>query len=72
MSWLELNNQVIIRDNNGKYQLEKDKEALNCYMEDYVYKKSKKFNNILSKINFLVENNYYSKDIIDKYSSDDS
>ena len=28
MSWLELNNQVIIRDNNGKYQREKDKEAL--------------------------------------------
>ena len=68
MKWLELNNQVIIRNNEGHLQLEKDKEALNCYMEDYVYKKSKKFNNILSKINFLVENNYYSKDIVDKYS----
>ena len=68
MKWLELNNQVIIRNNEGHLQLEKDKEDLYCYMEDYVYKKSKKFNNILSKINFLVENNYYSKDIIDKYS----
>ena len=67
MKWLELNNQVIIRNNEGRLQLEKDKEALNCYMEDYVYKKTKKFNNILSKINFLVENNYYSKDVIDKY-----
>ena len=68
MKWLELNNQVIIRNNEGHLQLEKDKEALNCYMEDYVHKKSKKFNNILSKINFLVDNNYYSKDIVDKYS----
>ena len=67
MKWLELNNQVIIRNNEGRLQLEKDKEALNCYMEDYVHKKTKKFNNILSKINFLVENNYYSKDVINKY-----
>ena len=50
MKWVELNNQVIIRNNEGHLQLEKDKEALNCYMEDYVYKKTKKFNNILSKI----------------------
>lgn len=67
MKWLELNNQVIIKNDEGKLQLEKDKEALNSYMEDYVHKKTKKFDNILSKINFLVENNYYSKDIIDKY-----
>ena len=40
MSWLELNNQVIIRDNNGKYQLEKDKEALASYIEYYVNKKA--------------------------------
>ena len=32
MSWLELNNQVIIRDRDGKLQLKKDKEALNSYM----------------------------------------
>ena len=52
MSWLELNNQVIIRDRDGKLQLKKDKEALNSYMKGYVDKKSKKFNNIISKINF--------------------
>lgn len=28
MNYIELNNQVIIRDENGKYQLNKDKEAL--------------------------------------------
>ena len=70
MKWLELNNQVIIRNDEGKLQLEKDKESLNNYMKDYVDKKSKKFDNIISKINFLVENNYYDKEIIDKYSSD--
>ena len=70
MSWLELNNQVIIRDRDGKLQLKKDKEALNSYMKGYLDKKSKKFNNIISKINFLVENNYYDKNIINKYSND--
>ena len=54
MKWLELNNQVIIKNDEGKLQLEKDKEALNSYMEDYVHKKTKNFDNILSKINFLV------------------
>ena len=28
MNWIKLNNQVIIKDNEGKYQLDKDKEAL--------------------------------------------
>ena len=70
MSWLELNNQVIIRDRDGKLQLKKDKEALNSYMKGYVDKKSKNFNNIICKINFLVENNYYDKEIINKYSND--
>ncbi|MBP3932102.1 MAG: ribonucleotide-diphosphate reductase subunit alpha, partial [Peptostreptococcaceae bacterium] len=67
MSWLELNNQVIIRDNNGKYQLEKDKEALASYIENYVNKRAKSFNNIVDKINYLIENNYYDKEVINKY-----
>ena len=36
MKWIELNNQVIRKNEQGKYQLDKDKEALNSYMEDYV------------------------------------
>ena len=36
MNYIELNNQVIIRDENGKFQLEKDKEALKSYLEDYI------------------------------------
>lgn len=33
MNWIKLNNQVIIKDNEGKYQLDKDKEALNSYLD---------------------------------------
>ena len=50
MSWLELNNQVMIRDRDGKLQLKKDKEALNSYMKGYVDKKSKKFKTFIKKV----------------------
>lgn len=68
MNWIELNNQVIIKDEEGKYQLEKDKEALKSYIEEYVNPKLKKFNNIEERIKYLVENNYYDEEVINKYS----
>ncbi|MGX4600327.1 class 1b ribonucleoside-diphosphate reductase subunit alpha [Faecalimicrobium sp. JNUCC 81] len=67
MKWIELNNQVIIRDDNGKFQLEKDKEALNVYINESIESRMKHFNNIEEKIDYLVRNNYYSKDVIEKY-----
>lgn len=68
MNWIELNNQVIIKDEEGKYQLEKDKEALKSYIEEYVNPKLKKFNNIEERIKYLIENNYYDEEVINKYS----
>lgn len=68
MKWIELNNQVIRKNEQGKYQLDKDKEALNSYMEDYVHANTIKFNSLKDKINYLIKNNYYSKDVIEKYS----
>lgn len=68
MKYIKLNNEVIIKDENGKYQLEKDIEALNSYLDEYVYPRMKKFSTFEERLNFLLENNYYSKDIIDKYS----
>ena len=50
MNWIKLNNQVIIKDNEGKYQLDKDKEALNSYLDEYISPKIKKFNNLEEKI----------------------
>lgn len=68
MNWIELNNQVIQKDKLGKYQLEKDKEALENYINEYVIQKLKKFKSIEERLKFLVENNYYSKDVISKYN----
>lgn len=68
MKYIKLNNEVIIKDKNGKYQLEKDIEALDSYIEEYVNPRMKKFDTFEERLDFLLENNYYSKDIIDKYS----
>ena len=68
MNWIKLNNQVIIKDNEGKYQLDKDKEALNSYLDEYISPKIKKFNNLEEKLQYLIENEYYCKDILNKYS----
>ncbi|MEG2985642.1 MAG: class 1b ribonucleoside-diphosphate reductase subunit alpha [Peptostreptococcaceae bacterium] len=70
MKYIKLNNQVIIKDNQGKYQLEKDKEALNSYIEEYINPRIKAFNNIEERLSYLIENKYYSKEVIDKYSID--
>ncbi|WP_419749127.1 class 1b ribonucleoside-diphosphate reductase subunit alpha [Terrisporobacter petrolearius] len=70
MNWIELNNQVIIKDEEGKYQLGKDKEALESYLNEYVNKRLKKFKSIKERLNYLIENDYYSKEVINKYSMD--
>ena len=59
MNWIKLNNQVIIKDNEGKYQLDKDKEALNSYLDEYISPKINKFNNLVEKLHYLIENEYY-------------
>ncbi|CEP47994.1 class 1b ribonucleoside-diphosphate reductase subunit alpha [Paraclostridium sordellii] len=70
MKYIKLNNEVIIKDKEGKYQLEKDKEALRSYLKEYINPRMKKFKNQEQRLNYLINNNYYSKDIIDKYSMD--
>lgn len=70
MKWIELNNEVMVKDENNNYQLHKDKEALNCYLSDSIDKRMMIFGDIVERMNYLVENNYYDKGVISKYSID--
>lgn len=70
MNWIELNNQVIIKNEQGKYQLEKDKEALSSYIEEFINPKLKKFNNLEERLKYLIEEGYYLEEVIHKYSMD--
>jgi len=68
--YIELNNEVIVRDEHGRYQLGKDKEALALYLKDSIDERTIHFENELEKIDYLVANNYYEKEIIDQYSKE--
>lgn len=70
MNWIELNNQVIIKNEQGKYRLEKDKEALSSYIEEFINPKLKKFNNLEERLKYLIEEGYYLEEVIHKYSMD--
>ena len=70
MNWIELNNQVIIKDSYGKYQLEKDKEALDSYIKENIDLRLRKFKDINDRLNYLINNEYYDEDVISKYSKD--
>lgn len=68
--YIELNNEVIVRDEHGRYQLEKDKEALDLYLKDSIHERTLHFDSEMDKIDYLIDNNYYEKEIIEKYSRD--
>lgn len=68
--WIELNNEVKIMK-EGKYQFEKDKDAVHSYFVDYVNKNTMFFHDYEEKLKYLFENNYYDKSLFDKYKLDD-
>lgn len=61
---------MIIKNEQGKYQLEKDKEALSSYIEEFIQPKLKKFNNLEERLKYLIDEGYYSKEVINQYSID--
>ncbi|NYV67594.1 class 1b ribonucleoside-diphosphate reductase subunit alpha [Bacillus sp. Gen3] len=59
------------RDEQGTLQLDKDKEAVKAYFIDYVNQNTVFFHNLREKLDYLVENNYYDKALLDGYTFDE-
>jgi len=57
-------------DENGKIQFDKDKEAARAYFLDHVNQNTVFFHTLEEKLGYLVENEYYEKEILDQYSFD--
>jgi len=55
---IELNNLLMQRDSGGFFQLDKDREAVEAFMED-VYRKSVQFGNAKEKVRYMVDNDFY-------------
>lgn len=68
MRHIELNNQLMQRGEDGFYQLDKDQEAVQVFMEE-VQAKTMTFASIQERLNYLIENDYY-ENIYENYTED--
>lgn len=66
--YIELNNEIMQRDAGGMLQLGKDREAARSYFLDYVNQNTVFFHSLREKLDYLIENDYYEKEVFDKYS----
>lgn len=55
---IELNNELMIKDENGAFSLHKDKEALEVFLKE-VDSKTRKFTSEIKRMEYLIEKNYY-------------
>ncbi|WP_430593615.1 class 1b ribonucleoside-diphosphate reductase subunit alpha [Humidisolicoccus flavus] len=53
---------------NGEIQFEKDREAANQYFLQHVNQNTVFFHSLKEKLDYLVENEYYEKQVLDQYS----
>ena len=69
-SYHELNAMLNLYGANGEIQFEKDREAARAYFLDHVNMNTVFFHNLEEKLSYLVDNEYYDKDILDQYSDE--
>lgn len=63
-----LNAELNIYDENGLIQFDKDKKAARSYFLNDINKNTVFFHSLEEKLNYLFENEYYEKEVFDKYS----
>ncbi|MFP3417968.1 MULTISPECIES: class 1b ribonucleoside-diphosphate reductase subunit alpha [Bacillus] len=68
--WIQLNNEIMIQK-EGKFQFEKDKEAVKSYFIDYVNQNMVFFHNLEEKLDYLKEHDYYEEEFLSLYSKED-
>ena len=67
LSYHELNAMINLWDENGKLQLDKDKLAAKKYFLDHVNQNTVFFHSLRERLDYLVENEYYEKSVLDQY-----
>lgn len=68
LEYLKLNSSINFYDAEGKIQFEKDKEATRRYFLDHVNQNTVFFHTLDEKLDYLIENDYYEREFLDKYS----
>jgi ribonucleoside-diphosphate reductase alpha chain len=67
-SYYDLNAMLNLWGADGKIQFDKDREAARRYFLDHVNQNTVFFHSLEEKIDYLVENEYYEKDVLGQYS----
>ncbi|MDA7025752.1 class 1b ribonucleoside-diphosphate reductase subunit alpha [Bacillus sp. CLL-7-23] len=65
--WIQLNNEIMIQK-DGKFQFDKDKEAVHSYFVDYVNQNTVFFHDLKEKIDYLIKNQYYEEEFLTNYT----
>lgn len=68
LSYQDLNAMINLWGDDQKLQLEKDKLAVRKYFLDHVNQNTVFFHSLQERLDYLVENEYYEKEILDQYS----
>ncbi len=63
-----LNAQLNLYDADGKIQFDADKRAARQYFLQHVNQNTVFFHSLKEKLDYLVENGYYEKEVLDQYS----
>jgi ribonucleoside-diphosphate reductase alpha chain len=63
-----LNAMLNLYDANGKIQFDKDREAANQYFLQHVNQNTVFFHNQDEKLDYLIKENYYEREVLDEYS----
>ncbi|WP_242760707.1 class 1b ribonucleoside-diphosphate reductase subunit alpha [Bacillus licheniformis] len=56
---------------NGSFQFEKDAEAVRSYFIDYVNQNTVFFHDLREKLDYLIENDYYEREVFEPYTFDE-
>ncbi len=68
LSYQDLNAMINLWGPDQKLQLEKDKLAVRKYFLEHVNQNTVFFHSLKERLDYLVENEYYEKEILDQYS----
>lgn len=66
-----LNAMLNLYDEQGRLQLDKDKEAAREYFLQHVNQNTVFFHSLKEKLDYLVENDYYEEEVLARYSFED-
>lgn len=68
LSYQDLNAMINLWGEDQKLQLEKDKLAVRKYFLEHVNQNTVFFHSLKERLDYLVEHEYYEKEILDQYS----